>query len=399
MQLYEATIERGPAKAAASFVTGRAMQRRILAQAMADPAFKTQLFRFVDVYPSIRDSGDLLRHLRSYLGSVDAPRPLDRLVATDRRRLPSWAVTRLTERGMQRMAETLIAGRDATDALPTLKRLRRRHTGFTLDILGEACLSDAESEEYARRYHDLLDYLPAKVARWGDDRAIDQSPYGPEPRVNVSLKVSSLYSQIDPLDFEGSRRALVSALKPLFLKARDNGVFLNIDVERFVHRDLTYAVFADLCRDPELRDYPHLGIVVQAYLRDSAEIVQGLLYLARDRGTPFTVRLVKGAYWDYETILAAQEHWPPPVFLQQGRDRRPVRAAGEDAHRQLAVDPAGPGHPQHPEHRRRDRRGRGGRTARHRGRDPGAARHGRFHPPGGGAARATGCASTCRWES
>ncbi len=129
--------------------------------------------------------------------------------------------------------------------------------------------------------------------------------------------MSSLYSQIDPLDFEGSRRALVSALKPLFLKARDNGVFLNLDLERFVYRDLTYAVFADLCRDPELRDYPHLGIVVQAYLRDSAEIVQGLVDLARDRGTPFTVRLVKGAYWDYETIIAAQEHWPSPVFLRK----------------------------------------------------------------------------------
>jgi RHH-type transcriptional regulator, proline utilization regulon repressor / proline dehydrogenase / delta 1-pyrroline-5-carboxylate dehydrogenase len=317
MHLYEAMNERGPAKAVASYVTGRAIQRRILAQTMADPAFKTQLFRFVDVYPSIRDSGDLLRHLRSYLGGVDAPRPLDRLVATDKRRLPSWAVTRLTERGMQRMAETLIAGRDATDALPTLKRLHRRHTAFTLDILGEACLSEAESEEYARRYNDLLDYLPAKVARWGDDRILDQSPYGPDPRVNVSLKVSSLYSQIDPLDFEGSRQALVSALKPLFVKARANGVFLTLDIERFVHRDLTYAAFADLCRDPELRDYPHLGIVVQAYLKDSAEIVQGLIHLARDRGTPFTVRLVKGAYWDYETILAAQEHWPAPVFTRK----------------------------------------------------------------------------------
>ncbi len=52
-------------------------------------------------------------------------------------------------------------------------------------------------------------------------------------------------------------------------------------------------------------------------MRDSAEIVQGLIHLARDRGTPFTVRLVKGAYWDYETILTAQEHWPPPVFLRK----------------------------------------------------------------------------------
>ncbi len=317
MALYEAMLERGPAKTLSSFVSGRALQRRVMAQTMADPAFKTQLFRFVDVYPSIRDSGDLVRHLRDYLGNVEVPRPLDRLVATDKRRLPGWAVTRLTERGMQRMAETLIAGQDATGALPALKRLRRRHTGFTLDILGEACLSDAEAEEYARRYHDLLDYLPQRAARWGDDPIVDESPYGPDPRVNVSLKVSSLYSQIDPLDFDGSRGALVSALKPLFLKAREKGAFLTLDIERFIHRDLTYAAFADLCRDPELRDWPHLGIVVQAYLRDSAEIVQGLVYLAKDRGTPFTVRLVKGAYWDYETILAAQEHWPPPVFLKK----------------------------------------------------------------------------------
>ncbi len=101
------------------------------------------------------------------------------------------------------------------------------------------------------------------------------------------------------------------------MKARQNGAFLTIDIERYVHRDLTYAAFADLCRDPELRDWPHMGIVVQAYLKDSAEIVQGLIYLAKDRGTPFTVRLVKGAYWDYESILAAQEHWPSPVFLQK----------------------------------------------------------------------------------
>jgi RHH-type proline utilization regulon transcriptional repressor/proline dehydrogenase/delta 1-pyrroline-5-carboxylate dehydrogenase len=196
MRLFEATAERGPAAAASSFVTGRAMQRRILAQAMEDPDFKTQLFRFVDVYPSIRDSGDLLRHLRSYLGGVDVPRPLDRLVATDRRRLPSWAVTRLTERGMQRMAKSLIAGRDATEALPELKRLRRRHTAFTLDILGEACLSEAEADEYARRYHDLLDYLPTRGAlgRRASDR---QLPFGRCPgSISLSRSLPSIRRSI-----------------------------------------------------------------------------------------------------------------------------------------------------------------------------------------------------------
>jgi len=116
---------------------------------MEDPAFKTQLFRFVDVYPSIRDSGDLIRHLRSYLGEVEVPRPLDRLVATDRRRLPSWAVTPPDRAGHAAHGREPHRRRDATEALPDLKRLRRRHTGFTLDILGEACLSEAEAQEYS----------------------------------------------------------------------------------------------------------------------------------------------------------------------------------------------------------------------------------------------------------
>ena len=119
---------------------------------------------------------------------------------------------------------------------------------------------------------------------------------------------------MDPLDFEGSRRALVARLRPLFAKARQPGVFMNVDLERLAHRDLTYAVFADLALDPELRDYPHLGIVVQSYLRDSEDDLRLLIDLAQQRETPITVRLVKGAYWDYETVIAAQEHWQTPVF-------------------------------------------------------------------------------------
>ncbi len=318
LSLYAAMRHEGRGRFASSYVSGKALQRRLLGQAMGDPVFKTQLFRFVDVYPSLRDQADLVRHLRAYFADgALLPRPFDRLLATGAKRLPTWLVARLTEKGMQRMGSTLIAGRDAIEALPTLRRLRRRHTAFTLDVLGEACLSEIEAQRYLQRYHELLDILPPLTDRWPGDPAIDEAPWGAEPRLNLSLKLSSVYSQIDPADFEGSRQALVGALKPFFLKAKGRGAFLNLDVERFVHRDLTYAVFADLCLDPDLRDYPHLGVAVQAYLRDSEATITDLIRLARERATPFTIRLVKGAYWDYETILAAQEHWPPPVFLDK----------------------------------------------------------------------------------
>lgn len=320
-RLFAGAVEEGLLKTAPSLLGGRALQRRLLARAVDDPRFKTQLFRFIDLYPSLRDSGDLVRHLRAYLAERgEAPPPLDRMLSpAGTQRLPSWAVARLTDRSMQRIAKGLIGGRDATEALPALKRLRRRHIGFTLDILGEVCLSEAEAKDYLRRYLELLDALPPKVVRWGADEAIDQAPWGESPRVNLSVKLTSLSSRLDPLDFEGSREALLSVLKPLVVKARECGAFINVDLERFIYRDLTYAVFADLLLDNDLRDYPHVGVAVQAYLRDSGDDVQNLVDLARRRGTPFTVRLVKGAYWDYETIIAAQAHWPSPVFLDKAQ--------------------------------------------------------------------------------
>ncbi len=315
-ELLAAVAKEGSVRSASSLLSGRAVQRRLLARAVQDAHFRTQLFRFIDVYPSLRDSGDLVRHLRAYLNDRgEAPPPLDRLLATgSAQRLPSWAIARLTDRAMQRMAKGLIAGRDASEALPTLRRLRRGHTAFTIDILGEACLSESEAADYIQRYQDLLELLPPKVTPWSTDPLLDSSPAGAVPRVNVSVKITSFYSQIDPLDFEASRNVLVSKLRPLFLKAKEAGTFVNIDLERYAYRDLTYAVFADLALDPELRGYPHLGIVVQSYLRDSDDDLRLMVELAKRRETPITVRLVKGAYWDYETIIAAQEHWRTPVF-------------------------------------------------------------------------------------
>lgn len=317
--LFAALAEEGPLHSASTLLSGRAVQRRLLAQAVADPHFRARLFRFIDVYPSLRDSGDLVRHLRAYLDDRgETPPPLDRVLASGAaRRLPSWAVARLTDRAMQRMAKGLIAGRDATEAVATLRRLRRQQTAFSIDLLGEATLSDDEADDYLRRYTELLEALPPRLATWSSDPRLDSSPAGDVPRVNVSLKITSVYAQVDPLDFEGSRQAIVARLRPLFVKAAQAGAFLDIDLEQYEYHDLTYAVFSDLALDPALRDYPHLGVVLQSYLRKSEDDLRFLVDLARRRETPITVRLVKGAYWDHETILAAQQHWPEPVFTDK----------------------------------------------------------------------------------
>src|SRR5438046_705262 len=69
--------------------------------------------------------------------------------------------------------------------------------------------------------------------------------------------------------------------------------------------------------EEEFRDWPHAGIVIQAYLRDSDADLRHLIEWGRARGTRFAVRLVKGAYWDYETTKSRQNGWDCPVYLQK----------------------------------------------------------------------------------
>jgi len=287
---------------------------------MADERLKVELFRFVDVFPTLRSGREIARHLREYFSQpgVEPPAALRAALGAAGPRSPLLpAATRVIRREMLSFAHRFIVGDDAGSALPELRRLRDRGIGFTLDLLGEASVSAGEAAAYQRRYLDLLDDLRAAAAAWPALPAVDQASWGPLPRVNVSIKVTSLDSQIDPLDFRGSVDAVKDALRPVVRKAVESGAFVNLDLEQFRYRDLTYTVFTELLDEAEFRTYDQAGVVVQAYLRDAADDLRALIEWGRARNRVLTVRLVKGAYWDYETVLAGQEGWPAPVFTHK----------------------------------------------------------------------------------
>src|SRR5207248_1063652 len=93
--------------------------------------------------------------------------------------------------------------------------------------------------------------------------------------------------------------------------------FLQFDNESYAQKNATLELFPTLFTEPEFRDWPHAGIVIQAYLRDAENDLRDLIAWGRERGTRFTVRLVKGAYWDYERIKSMQNGWSVPVWLQK----------------------------------------------------------------------------------
>ena len=122
---------------------------------------------------------------------------------------------------------------------------------------------------------------------------------------------------LDPADPDGGVERLLKRVRPLLLRAKDLGAFINFDLEQWNFHEITYRLFERLCLDPEFAAWPHLGIVVQGYLKNADDDIDRLLVLNQKRGAPLTVRLVKGAYWDYEVVQAGLHGYPCPVFTQK----------------------------------------------------------------------------------
>lgn len=288
---------------------------------MKDDAFKVEMFRFVDVFPTLKNHVQLAEHIQEYFCRPEQDFPASFQWGLSKVRPDSWIAKKASgqiEKQIVGMAERFIAGRTAAEALETLEKMWvDEEIAFTVDLLGEATVSEAEAEDYLRRYRTILETLCSETARFPARDTLEQASFGEVPRVNVSVKISSLYSQLDPIDPEGSIEAVKQRLRPLFRLAREHGAFINLDVEQYRYKDLTYDIFKSLLDEEEFRDFEYAGIVAQAYLRDSYDDLKGLIKWAKKRKTPVTVRLVKGAYWDYETIHAEQEGWPIPVYLKK----------------------------------------------------------------------------------
>src|SRR5436190_6300679 len=288
------------------------LYQRLMALSMRDEQFKVQLFRFVDVLPSLRGSGEIIEHLNEYF-SDDGFGPLVTGGVRLARIVP-WVSGPLLRWNVSGMARQFIAGRNPDDVMATLRKRRAQKIGFTVDLLGEAVVSEADADKYAARYLDLLERLAQETKNWTDPLGKNSELF---PVVNLSVKLSALYSQMNPADPADAIAHLAPKLRPFLRRARELGAFINFDMESYAPKNTTLELFKTLLTEDDLRDWAHAGIVIQAYLRDSEGDLRDLIAWGRKRGTRFAVRLVKGAYWDYETTKSLQNGWTCPVYFQK----------------------------------------------------------------------------------
>ncbi|HYD01694.1 MAG TPA: proline dehydrogenase family protein [Phycisphaerales bacterium] len=277
---------------------------------MKDHNFKVQMFRFVDAFPVLHDNDDIYDHLQDYLSQPGVTVPGVIATALAAGKLAKGMAVKTIRGQIEGMAGRFIAGTDAASALPNLKELWKDGIAFSVDLLGEACVSDAEADAYRDKYLDLINNLPAQVANWPASPRLESDHLGPIPRTNVSVKISSLSARCDPIDTEGSIRDLMTRLIPILQAAKAKGVFVNFDVEQFALKDLNLELFFRCCEQVDFQ----AGLAMQAYLKTGPDDARRVCEWAKRTGRVVTVRLVKGAYWDYETINAEQRGWPCPVW-------------------------------------------------------------------------------------
>ncbi len=281
---------------------------------MEDEALRTEALRFIDALPALTDDADLVHHLQSYFEQVELPLSVlshwglehaDGMIAA-----PIVAGT--VRSSVSALARNFIGGENAEQIGKTVERLWGKGYSVSVDLLGEAVLSEAEVDLIQQKNSELLQKMPM-FNGFSVSEAVQNSG------TDLSLKCSSFYSQIGRANLEDSVEQLKLRIRPLLQLAMQQGVTVTFDMESYDHRHLILRTFRELLMEPPLRHWSGVGIALQSYLKECKSDLESLIEWAKERGTPVNVRLVRGAYWDTEVVVAGLNGWEVPVWSEKGQ--------------------------------------------------------------------------------
>ena len=217
------------------------------------------------------------------------------------RHFPALTIPKMIDKMRHNSSRAIIPGEP--DALRAhLQKRRNQGVRMNINHLGEAVLGEAEAKQRLATYMADLE----------------------NPEVEyISVKISTIYSQIQSLAFEHSVGVLVERLSQLYRTAANHWFerrdgsripkFVNLDMEEFRDLDITVAAFRRTLEQAEFKTYA-AGLVLQAYIPDSYAIQKDLTAWARarvaDSGAPIRLRIVKGANMEMEQVESALFNWP-----------------------------------------------------------------------------------------
>jgi RHH-type proline utilization regulon transcriptional repressor/proline dehydrogenase/delta 1-pyrroline-5-carboxylate dehydrogenase len=344
-QSVEREIQQIGAGLAAAFPSAarhpmRALDARAMDLASSDRELRAALFRFVDVVPACRSLDDLARHLTDFLEDLpDRPPPIAAAMRISHTKAGRAALGAAAASGVKHLAHRFIVGETPAAAMGVLRQLWDGGVASSVDLLGEATVTESEADAYAGRCRDALSEMVPATGGWPPRPQLEHDGIGPLPRANLSVKVSALTPLLRPDAPELGSRDAARRLRPLLRDALRQSAHIHIDMESLDSRELVLDLVLELLSEPEFAAGPSAGVVLQAYLRDASETLDRILAwsTSTQRTPPLQVRLVKGAYWDHELAQARQQGWPAPVYEDKAECDRNFEALTK---RLLAARPA-----------------------------------------------------------
>jgi len=236
---------------------------------------------------------------------------LIKLILSISKVVPAKVLTYIIRSLVSLMAQRFIAGENIKLAESSLRSLIDSNRDATLDQLGELVVSNKEASEYEDKVIEIIQGMSRHIIPGTRNKAgINQA--------HVSIKVSALTHDFRPYSFASTYEHIAPRLKNILLEGKKHQVFVNIDAEHYHFRDMILRIYEKVLIETEgLKDYKDTGIVIQAYLRDGHKHFEEILSLAKKRNILMPIRLVKGAYWDVETVEAKAHNFEAPQFLNK----------------------------------------------------------------------------------
>ena len=208
-------------------------------------------------------------------------------------------VMKIVHKRVRMAAEGIILPAESILLQKHIARRDKEGIKLNINLLGEAVLGESEASQ---RFAAIMELVT-------------------RPSINyVSVKISSIVSQLITIDHSGSVERAAERLRLLYTSAIAHDVFVNLDMEEFRDLAITVDVFKKVLSEPEFEGL-EAGIVLQAYLPDShsafSELVQWSIIRQKKTGARIKIRLVKGANLAMEKAEAELHGWVPAPYASK----------------------------------------------------------------------------------
>ncbi|MEL7164379.1 MAG: bifunctional proline dehydrogenase/L-glutamate gamma-semialdehyde dehydrogenase PutA [Pseudomonadota bacterium] len=223
------------------------------------------------------------------------------------RRLGEPVIRTAVSAAIRQMGRQFVLGEDIDAAMTRARAMEARGYTYSYDMLGEAAMTAADAARYADAYSNAI----TRIAKGCNGDDITANP-------GISVKLSALHPRYEVAKTDRVMAELVPVLTTLARQAARAGMGLNIDAEEADRLNLSLKVIEAVLSDPALAGWDGFGVVVQAYGRRAADMIDALYALAQAHDRRIMVRLVKGAYWDTEVKHAQVQGLTDfPVFTRK----------------------------------------------------------------------------------